>query len=145
MIKEEYRESKAYLGRVYSLSREIEQLKEEIQQMEEMVVSIQAINYSERVQTSFSKDLADIIQKIEDYKASLEEKVSEYISLVAEVTSKIREIDDMVIREVLARRYVLFLKFKAIADDLGYSIQHVYRLHTVGLKEILKIVKDESK
>lgn len=46
---------------------------------------------------------------------------------------------------VIEKRYLCCASWEQIAVDLGYSIQHIYRLHDAALEKIEQVLKDESK
>ena len=70
----------------------------------------------------------------------LEERLTKEID---ELTAKLREIElavnavpDEVQREVLTRRYLLYQKWEDIAEEMNYSVQHIFRLHGAALKNM---------
>lgn len=70
----------------------------------------------------------------------LEERLTKEID---ELTEKRREIEravnavpDEVQREVLTRRYLLYQKWEVIAEEMNYSVQHIFRLHCSALKKM---------
>jgi hypothetical protein len=47
-------------------------------------------------------------------------------------------------RTILEKRYLCFETWEQISVDMDYSIQHTFRLHDQGLKEIEGFLKVES-
>ena len=45
---------------------------------------------------------------------------------------------------ILEQRYLCFKTWEQISVDMGYSIQHTFRLHDKALKEVGRIYEDES-
>ncbi len=45
---------------------------------------------------------------------------------------------------LLEQRYLCFKSWEQISVDLGYSIQHTFRLHDAALEELAVYYKDES-
>ena len=45
---------------------------------------------------------------------------------------------------ILEQRYLCFKSWEQIAVDMGYSIQHTFRLHDAALTELERFYKDES-
>lgn len=66
-------------------------------------------------------------------------QVPKYKILVA-----LKKLEDPEYQVILEERYLCFKKFEQIALDLGYSIQHIFRLHEKALKELAVIYKVES-
>ena len=53
-----------------------------------------------------------------------------------EIEKVIDRIPDKTEREILSRRYLLFQKWDKIAEDMGYSKRHVFRIHGTVLKKM---------
>lgn len=140
-MREDLQEAKEYLSQAYKASREIDYLTQEILRLEELMTTIQAVNYSERVQSSSSKDLIDTIEKIDNARKRLESRISDFMLLVDDIKGKIDKCDSRAIQDVLRGRYVLFKKWDVIASELGYSVKHIYKLHKRGLEEISQKIK----
>lgn len=70
----------------------------------------------------------------------LEERLNAEIdSLTAkrhEIEQAVNAVTDEVQREVLTRRYLLYQKWETIAEEMNYSIQHIFRLHSLALKNM---------
>lgn len=45
---------------------------------------------------------------------------------------------------ILEQRYLCFKSWEKISVDLGYSIQHTFRLHDAALTDLERFYKDES-
>ena len=56
----------------------------------------------------------------------------------------IKAVSSLELRTILEKRYLSFISWERIAVELGYSIQHTYRLHDAALKEVEEILKHES-
>ena len=55
--------------------------------------------------------------------------------------TEIAKMDNPEYRDILTKRYLEFKYWNIIAAEMGYSTQHIYRLHT---KAIEKLRVDES-
>lgn len=141
-MRADLQEIKEYLSQAYKASREIDYLTQELLRLEELMTTIQAVNYSERVQSSSSKDLIDTIHKIDDAKQKINTKISEYLIVIDDIKSSIDKCENIDIRYILRKRYVLYQKWSEIAEEMKYSTQRVFQLHGKGLEEIYKIIKD---
>ena len=62
----------------------------------------------------------------------------------ADITHMIKRVSNRAERTVLEKRYLCFDTWEQIFVDMGYSIQHTFRLHDKALKEIDEFLKEES-
>ncbi len=71
---------------------------------------------------------------------SLEQEVSdmqtEYDALLAEAERRIDQVNDYDLHDLLAKRYLEFKTWTAIAAEFGYSVQNIYRLHAKALEKL---------
>lgn len=70
----------------------------------------------------------------------LEERLDKEIDRLTEKRQEIEQavnaVPDEVQREVLTRRYLLYQKWEVIAEEMNYSVQHIFRLHGLALKKM---------
>lgn len=64
--------------------------------------------------------------------------------LKSDITHLIKMVDSHEYQIILEQRYLCFKTWEQISVDLGYSIQHTFRLHDQALREAAKFYKDES-
>lgn len=62
----------------------------------------------------------------------------------ADITHMIKRVANRAERTILEKRYLCFDTWEQISVDMGYSIQHTFRLHDKALKEIDGFLKVES-
>lgn len=85
---------------------------------------------------------------ISDYIAKIDEEVDKQLKAMHIYSKKEKEIRECIenlnvedkIKRILSMRYLSFQKWKDIAEIYKYSINHVYRLHIQGLKNVLKCI-----
>ncbi len=81
--------------------------------------------------------MADVVDKIVDLQAEINRDIDKLVDLKKEMRDVIGAIPDVEQQTILEQRYLCFLKMEQIAVDMGYSIQHLYRLHDEALKNIV--------
>ena len=59
----------------------------------------------------------------------------ELVDLKREITRRVKSIPNDEYQLLLEKRYLCFMPWEKIAVDMGYSIQHIYRLHDWALRE----------
>lgn len=137
--------AKEYLNQAYYLDRKI---KLDIIKLNALKSSVccRGISYesdgSKRVPSGNSVENA--LLKIAEY----EEKINAEIDKLCEVKEKtataIELLPDTTQQEVLLLRYLAFKKWDEIAEEMNYSTQWVFSIHSKGLKEISKVLKEKS-
>ena len=53
-----------------------------------------------------------------------------------EVNAAIEAVDDVRLRRLLELRYRSYMTWEAIADEMGYELRHIYRLHREALRRV---------
>lgn len=85
---------------------------------------------------------------ISDYVAKIEEEVAKQLKAMQIYSKKEQEIRECIetlevedkVKRVLSMRYLSFLKWSDIAIVCNCSIRYVYKLHTLGLINICKLI-----
>ena len=65
--------------------------------------------------------------------ADLKEQMEKRISIRREITQKIEQMQDETEKTVLRLRYIHWLRWEQIAERMGYSPEHVQRIHKKAL------------
>lgn len=85
---------------------------------------------------------------ISDYVAKIDEEVAKQLKAMQIYAKKEQEIKECIdnlevedkVKSILSMRYLSFLKWADIADICNCSIRYVYKLHTLGLINIYKLI-----
>jgi dynactin complex subunit len=88
--------------------------------------------------------MEDAIVKLTDLESELNADIHALASLKVDITHMIKRVENRQERNVLEKRYLCYETWEQISVDMDYSIQHTFRIHDQGLKEIEKFLEDES-
>lgn len=88
--------------------------------------------------------LEDCIIKILDLEDELKADIAKLVNLKKEIMEVIKAVPNVEYQTLLEKRYLCFITWEQIAVDMNYSMQHVHRMHSAALKEIVVPEKDES-
>lgn len=85
---------------------------------------------------------------ISDYVAKIDEEVAKQLKAMQIYAKKEQEIKECIdnlevedkVKSILSMRYLSFLKWADIADICNCSIRYVYKLNTLGLINIYKLI-----
>ena len=86
---------------------------------------------------------------ISDYIVRIDEEVNKQLKAMQIYAKKEQEVKECIdnlevedkVKRVLSMRYLSFLKWADIASTCNYSLNHVYRLHVLGLNSVLLKIK----
>lgn len=88
--------------------------------------------------------LEDCIIKIIDLEDSLKKDIEKLVDLKREIIGVIKAVPNVEYQTLLEKRYLCFITWEQIAVDMNYSMQHIHRMHSSALKEIVVPKQDES-
>lgn len=138
--------AKEYLSQAQRLDMRINSQIEQMESLKGLASKCtSALREDSRQVSSKTSRLEDIVIKVITLQEALQADVLTLIELKREIIDKIKQVPDVEQRILLEKRYLCFTSWERITVDLGYSIQHTYRLHGQALKIFSEILKDESK
>lgn len=88
--------------------------------------------------------LEDCIIKIIDLEDSLKKDIEKLVDLKREIMGVIKAVPNVEYQTLLEKRYLCFITWEQLAVDMNYSMQHIHRMHSSALKEIVVPKQDES-
>lgn len=128
--------AKEYLKQVETLDTKIQQKKIELDSLKDNAIGLGAFDYSkEKVQTSASESLSVKVAKYVDFERELQEDNARFAELKHRVINQIHMLDDPKYINVLFKKYIEYKGLKEISKELGYSYDHIRRVHGWALLE----------
>lgn len=88
--------------------------------------------------------IEDCVIKIIELEESIKKDIEKLVDLKSEIMAVIKGVPNVEYQTLLEKRYLCFITWEQIAVDMNYSMQHVHRMHSAALKEIVVPEKDES-
>lgn len=130
--------AKEYLSQALHLDHRIDSKIDQIASLNALATKCtSAITGMPHNPSSSTSTMADAVCKIVDLQELLKKDLSELVDLKREIMGVIDGIENDEYKTILEKRYLCFLPFEQIAVNMGYSIQHTFRLHDKALKEIV--------
>lgn len=137
--------SKEYLLQARFLDASIRTKMEQIEALNDLATSCTAvIRDIPRNPNRGGSRMADAVMKIIDLQEEIKNDMIALVNLKSEIMDVIKAVSSLELRTILEKRYFSFISWERIAVELGYSIQHTYRLHDMALREVDEILKHES-
>lgn len=138
--------AKEYLTQAIRLDLGIETKIRQIEILNDLATSCTSVvGDTPRCSSDVVSRTEEAIINVIDLKNEVKSDVNDLVGLKREIMNVIKQSTDVEHRLLLEKRYLCFSTWEQIAVDLGYSIQHTYRIHGLALKEISEILKHESK
>ncbi len=137
--------AKEYLSQAFHLDQFINSKLMQVQSYRELATkTTSVIADARRADSPELQRTAELVARIVDAEAEINEAIDELVDLKREIAHVIGEVENRECRLLLELRYLCFQPWEQIAVALGYSIQHTYRMHGLAL-DAVNIQKDESK
>lgn len=130
---------KEYLSQVKDIEEDILDQKHYIETLRESLTSIGGMGLSpDKVQTSGAdKDkFATVIAKIVDAEEKLKRMEEKCCLLKVQIAEQIHGMDDLQFKKLLNLRYLEWKQcgtMRKVADAMGYSVDHIKKLHRDAL------------
>lgn len=138
--------AKDYLSQAFYLNQRINSKLEQLSALKELATRCTSvISGMPRNPNSANDRMADAVVKIVDMEAEINRDIDELVELKRDMMSVIKSVDNPKYRMLLELRHLCFKTWQQIAEDMGYSIQHIYRLRNRAYEKIDDIFKDERK
>lgn len=134
------------LRQIDDLWRDVDDLVIEVQEYRDKAVNTAArptdsMRVRERADAARLNVVEQYIQAETEKLAAKQEQLQERINWLRGYLDKMDRIE----RNVLSQRYIMHRHPKAIAEALGYSESHVYKLIASAEKSLAALAKDDSK
>ena len=108
---------------------------EDIERIRTLAEGVKAIRYDkDNVQSSPDPDrFAEYMAKLDAAEAKLMKAADEYLTWYTTLREQIDSIEPEIYSDILNLRYIQMLPLWKIAEETGYTIRHVTRLHEYAL------------
>lgn len=128
---------KEYLGQAYRIDQRINSKLEQISSLRNL--AIKATSTLSAIPPSGSRNvhrMEDVIVKIIDMENEINADIDRLVDLKKDVASLIKSVSSPEQQTLLELRYLCFKSWEEIAVEMGYTIQHIYRIRDKALKGI---------
>ena len=126
-----------YLKQAFTLQKLINAKKSRIQDLRDMQYWVGSTIPDVKVQTSPKPDrICNITAMLMDAEAECLKDIARLVEVQREIESLINSLERPAHRYILYERYVNLKCWDEIAEDSGYNLRHVYKLHGGALSKI---------
>ena len=135
--------AREYLGQAYRIEQRINSKVEQVASLRELSLKVTTTLSDAPKGSRNVHSKEKIVTKMIDLENEINADIDALVDLKKEILSVIKAVERVEYRTLLEMRYLCYNSWEQIAIGMGYSLQHVFRLHSKALKEIK--IKDESK
>ena len=138
--------AKEYLSQAYRVDRMVTAKLQRVRELQDLAAkATSTLSHMPMSATPNPHRMEDTIAKLVDMKNEVQNDIDALVDLKLDIVTTIRRVENPAHRTLLELRYLCFMPWEAIAADMQYSKQHLFRLHGRALKEIVGFPKEESK
>lgn len=135
--------SKDYLSRAYRITELIGENMQELKKLRQMKDNLpSSIGGGHRSNAENGAAYTRTVDRIIDFENQIISENAELLDIRIETRKRINRVANSNLNLILKKRYLQFMTFEAIADEMNYSVRHVLRLHGQALAEFAKSNKD---
>ena len=130
--------AKEYLKQAFYLDKRINSKLEQVESLNGLATkATTTLSDMPKDPNKGTSRLGDTIAKIIDLQEEINRDIDKLVDLKTEIVRTIKKIEDKELQVVLEKRYLCFESWERIAVEMNYSIQHIFRLHSKALKNIV--------
>ena len=130
-------EAKEYLKLAWKVDQQIDDKIEQInilKELSEKTTAVLSDMPGKSTRNIHSRE--EVIARMMDSEESLNQEVLKLIEIRENVRAAIAGVENVECRMLLEERYLCYHGWNEIAEDMGYSLDNVYRIHRKALEEI---------
>lgn len=129
--------AKEYLNQAYWLDRRIDSKLEQLSALKDMATKTTSVMSDDVVShTRNVHSMQDVIAKIIDMQAEINADIDQLVDLKREIMQVVKEVQNPEHQTLLELRYLCFKSWEDVAEELGYNVRHIYRLHDEAVEQI---------
>jgi hypothetical protein len=121
---------KEFLTRAYKVDKRINSKLEQVRSLRDLATKANAtLSDAPKSGTPNFHRMENIIAKMIDLENEINSDIDELMNLKHDVIEAIKNVDNPEYQTLLEMRYLCFKKWEQIADDMGYEVRYLYKLH----------------
>jgi Protein of unknown function (DUF1492). len=129
--------AKEYLSQAYRIDQRINSKLEQIVSLRALATkATSTLSDTPSSGTRNVHSMEDTIAKMMDLENEINVDIDTLVDLKREFVFIIKKISNPEYQTLLELRYLCFKTWEQIAVEMGYSLQHIFRIHDKALKEI---------
>ena len=129
--------AKEYLSQAYRIDQRINSKLAQVMSLRDLLgKATGTLSGSPKAATPNPHSMEDTIAKMVDLENEINEDIDALVDLKAEIMQRIKRVENAEYQTILELRYLCFKRWEEVSVELGYSIQHLFRLHDEALEAV---------
>lgn len=112
----------------------LKSLEEQKSSLIDLMISAKSQKYNDMPKANIQSDLSDYMVRLEKIIKDIDDKNAECLSHKIAIESAILKMSNGSECMVLRKRYLLFMPWESISQDMGYSLKQIHRIHGDALQ-----------
>lgn len=130
-------EKKEYLNGYRNICLRICNLQEQLEEVQETASSVRSQQLSDMPKAGKRhRDVSDLLVKIESLEDRIDEEIHQSIEKRIEIENVLLEVEDAREAKVLRLRYIKFMKWEEVQEEMCYSIKQIQRIHDKAIRHL---------
>lgn len=129
--------AKEYLSQAYRIDQRIDDKLQQIGTLRDLLAKTSIVmSDMPKNQNKDRSMMEEYLIKIIDMESDLNAEIDRLVSIKADIMHTIEKVDDIDSKMVLEKRYLQFLTWEDIANDMGYTVRNIHFIHGKALNLI---------
>jgi len=129
--------TKDYLSQAYRIDQRINSKLAQVMCLRDLLSKATGtLSGAPKAATPNLHSMEDTIAKMVDLENEINEDIDALVDLKAEIMQRIKRVENTEYQTILELRYLCFKRWEEVSVELGYSIQHLFRLHDEALESV---------
>lgn len=129
--------TKDYLSQAYRIDQRINSKLAQVMSLRDLLgKATGTLSGAPKAATPNLHSMEDTIAKMVDLENEINEDIDALVDLKTEIMRRIKRVENTEYQTILELRYLCFKRWEEVSAELGYSIQHLFRLHDEALEAV---------
>ena len=129
--------TKDYLSQAYRIDQRINSKLAQVMSLRDLLgKATGTLSGVPKAATPNPHSMEDTIAKMVDLENEINEDIDALVDLKAEIMRRIKRVGNTEYQTILELRYLCFKRWEEVSVELGYSMQHLFRLHDEALEAV---------
>ena len=129
--------TKDYLSQAYRIDQRINSKLAQVMSLRDLLgKATGTLSGAPKAATPNPHTMEDTIAKMVDLENEINEDIDTLVDLKAEIMRRIKRVENTEYQTILELRYLCFKRWEEVSVELGYSMQHLFRLHDEALEAV---------
>ena len=129
--------TKDYLSQAYRIDQRINSKLAQVMCLRDLLgKATGTLSGAPKAATPNPHSMEDTIAKMVDIENEINEDIDSLVDLKAEIVRQIKRVENTEYQTILELRYLCFKRWEEVSVELGYSMQHLFRLHDEALEAV---------